>query len=43
MLEGGTVIEAKDIITDLNIAVTWLEYPGRKNTTAPTDEAEFAG
>ncbi len=40
--EDGTTIEAADIIRELNIAMTWVAYPGRKNTTAPVEELDFA-
>ena len=41
-LEGGATIEAADIIRELNIAMTWLSYPGRTNGTATADEVDFA-
>jgi nicotinamidase-related amidase len=41
-LEGGPEIPAEHIVTDLNVAVRWLSYPGRTNTTAATEELEFA-
>lgn len=40
-LAGGTKIEAADIIDDLNIAVTWLNYPGRINGVAAAEEIDF--
>jgi len=37
-LDSGERIEAANVIHDLNIAMTWLSYPGRKNaTTAAAD------
>jgi nicotinamidase-related amidase len=30
---NGTKIEAATIVLELNTAITWLAYPGRKNTT----------
>ncbi|NPV57662.1 MAG: isochorismatase family protein [Anaerolineae bacterium] len=39
--EDGTKIEAADIILDLNIAMKWLSYPGRTNTTASAEEINF--
>jgi hypothetical protein len=36
------IIEAADIIRELNIAMTWLSYPGRKNSTASVEEVDFA-
>jgi hypothetical protein len=41
-LEGGATIAAADIIRELNIAMTWLSYPGRTNGTAKADEVDFA-
>ena len=40
-LEGGLRIEAADIIRELNIAMTWLSYPGRTNDTASVDKVDF--
>ena len=42
-LGDGATIEATSLIQDLNIAMTWLSYPGRKNTTATAAEVEFSG
>ena len=41
-LEDGARIEAESVIRDLNIAMTWLTYPGRKNGTATAEEVDFA-
>jgi nicotinamidase-related amidase len=41
-LENGTRIEAANIIRELNIAMTWLSYPGRTNNTAAVEDVEFA-
>jgi nicotinamidase-related amidase len=41
-LEGGVTIEAANVIRELNIAMAWLEYPGRKNGTASANELDFA-
>ncbi|MCB9420506.1 MAG: isochorismatase family protein [Ardenticatenaceae bacterium] len=40
--EDGSKIEAADIIRELNIAMTWLSYPGRTNSTASVEDIEFA-
>lgn len=40
-LEDGVHIEAADIIRELNIAMTWLSYPGRVNGTASAEEVDF--
>ena len=37
----GEVIEAKDIVRELNIAIKWLGYPGVKNEILTVDELEF--
>ena len=39
---NGTCIEAEGIVDDLNVAMTWLDYPGRKSATAKADEVVFA-
>lgn len=39
--EEGVVIEAKDIIMELNLAMTWMSYPDRVNETKKADEFEF--
>jgi len=41
-LDNGNRIEAASVIQDLNIAMTWLSYPRRKNATAPAATVEFA-
>ncbi|MCA9978914.1 MAG: isochorismatase family protein [Anaerolineales bacterium] len=40
--EDGSKIEAADIIRELNVAMTWLGYPGRTNSTASVDDIDFA-
>ncbi len=39
--EDGRRIEANDIVDDLNIAMCWLAYPGRVNSTATAAEVTF--
>ncbi len=41
-LGDGTKIDASHIVIDLNIAMTWLSYPGRVNGTAKAEEVDFA-
>lgn len=41
-LGNGTALEAQNLVTDLNIAMTWLSYPGRKNGTAKAEEVSFS-
>jgi nicotinamidase-related amidase len=40
-LGGGAKIEASTVIDDLNVAMTWLRYPGRTNGTATAEEVDF--
>jgi nicotinamidase-related amidase len=40
-LGDGATIEAADIVRELNVAMTWLSYPGRANRTAAADEVDF--
>ena len=40
-LEDGTEIKAADIILDLNIAMNWLSYPGRKNSAVKARDIDF--
>jgi len=42
-LPGGARVEAARIVDELNIAMTWLSYPGRSNATATAEEVDFAG
>jgi len=41
-LENDIRIEAANIIRELNIAMTWLSYPGRTNSTASVEEVDFS-
>ncbi len=41
-LDNGVSIEAANVIHELNIAMTWVSYPGRTNGTATADEVDFA-
>ena len=41
-LEDGRCIEAWSIIKDLNLAMEWLSYPGRKNSVTTAEEASFS-
>jgi nicotinamidase-related amidase len=42
VFDDGTKIAAADIVQELNIAMTWLSYPGRKNGAVSADEIDFA-
>jgi nicotinamidase-related amidase len=39
---AGRRIEARDIIDELNVAMQWLSYPGRRNGVASAEEVSFA-
>ena len=41
-LGNGTMIAAANIVAELNIAMTWLSYPGRVNATAASEAVDFA-
>lgn len=41
-LGDGVTISAANVIQELNIAMTWLRYPGRTNGTATAETVEFA-
>jgi len=41
-LGNGVTIAAANVIQELNVAMTWLSYPGRTNGTATTVEVDFA-
>ncbi|MEZ0309195.1 MAG: hypothetical protein ACAH21_14825, partial [Ramlibacter sp.] len=41
-LDDGAKIEAAHVVRELNIAMTWLNYPGRTNGTATAAEVDFA-
>ena len=42
-LEDGTTLEAASMIQELNLAMSWLAYPGRKNATATAEQVSFCG
>ena len=41
-LDDGAKIEAAHVIRELNIAMTWLSYPGRANGIATAEKVDFA-
>jgi nicotinamidase-related amidase len=41
-LEDGTKVEAAHVVRELNIAMTWLSYPGRTNGIAAAEAVDFA-
>jgi nicotinamidase-related amidase len=40
-LPDGTRIEAASVVSELNIAMKWLSYPGRSNGAATAQEVRF--
>ena len=40
-LEDGARIEAENVVHELNIAMTWVSYPGRTNGTASAEQVDF--
>jgi len=40
-LDGGAKVEAASLVTDLNVVMTWISYPGRRNGTAKAEEIDF--
>lgn len=43
VMDDGARVEAEQAVHDLNIAMTWLSYPGRRNATAKAAEVAFNG
>lgn len=41
VLDGGLTIPAEHIVQELNIAMTWLRYPGRRNGTCKAADLDF--
>src|SRR5262245_6543158 len=42
-LGGGARILAADVVRELNVAMTWLGYPGRKNAAVAVEDFDFTG
>lgn len=42
VLDDGTRLEAANIVQELNIAMTWLSYPGRLTGTASAEGIDFS-
>jgi nicotinamidase-related amidase len=40
--DDGVRVEASHIIRDLNLGLTWVSYPGRKNGTATAEAVDFS-
>ena len=41
VLDSGARIEASSVVDELNIAMTWLSYPGRTNRTAAAKDVDY--
>ena len=41
-LDNGVKIDAANVVHELNVAMTWLSYPGRTNGTATAEAVDFA-
>jgi nicotinamidase-related amidase len=41
-LDNGSRVEAATVVDELNIAMTWLSYPGRSNSTATAEAVDFS-
>ena len=41
-LGNGRKIEATNVIDELNVAMTWVSYPGRTSGCAKAEEIDFA-
>lgn len=41
-LDKGQCVKAADVVADLNMAMTWLRYPGRRNGVAHAESLDFA-
>jgi nicotinamidase-related amidase len=41
ILDSGARIEASSVVDELNIAMTWLSYPGRTTGTAAAEEIDY--
>lgn len=41
VLDDGTRIEAARVVDELNVAMTWLSYPGRTTGTATAEQINF--
>lgn len=39
---NGTIIEAANVVAELNVAMRWLAYPDRVNGTATSETVDFA-
>ena len=42
-LSDGAKVDAADVVRELNVAMAWLEYPGRKSAAVPVEKFDFVG
>ena len=42
VMDDGMRVEAAQVVQDLNLAMTWLSYPGRRNATAAAASVDFS-
>jgi nicotinamidase-related amidase len=42
-LDDGTRIRAEDVVRELNVALTWLSYPGRRTAARPVADLGLGG
>ncbi len=40
-LDDGSVIDAANVVAELNIAMSWLGYPGRRNRAVFSEDIDF--
>lgn len=40
-LEAGRTIDAADVVEELNVAMSWLSYPGRRNAAVAVDDLQL--
>ena len=41
-LDGGMRLDGAHFVTDLNVVMTWINYPGRRNGTAMAEAIDFS-
>jgi nicotinamidase-related amidase len=42
VLDDGSRVEAAQLVQDLNLAMTWLSYPGRRNAAVAAEALDFS-
>lgn len=43
IFKDGTRIEPEDVVRDLNVVISYLKYPGRKNMAVSAADLDFSG